>query len=154
MWREATPRGAIADLRTVYTQAGSNRWWFMGIAALTTLALFSVIASENWKGPRARPEIIYITSWPAHRTDAETKAFIEENQRRKDEREAAIAEVQKAERDMYKSLGKMSGMDVDGIEQRAAADRAREEAAAKAKTDALLKQHLAKDGEAAVGGER
>jgi len=154
MWREASPVGAIADLRTVYAQAGSNRWWFMGLAALTTFGIFSVMAYENWKGPRPKPEIIYITSWPEHRTDAETKAFIEENQRRKDEREAAIAKAQEAERDMYKSLGKMSGMDVDGIEQRAAADRAREEAAAKAKTDALLKQHLAKDGEAAVGGER
>lgn len=154
MWREATPRGAIADLRTVYSQAGSNRWWFMALAALTTFGIFSVMASENWKGPRPKPEITYITSWPAHRTDAETRAFIEENQRRKDEREAAIAKAQEEERNLYKTLGKMSGMDVDDIEQRAAADRAKDEAAAKAKTDALLKQHLVKDGEAAVGGER
>jgi hypothetical protein len=154
MWREATPTGAIADLRTVYAQAGRNRWLFMGLAALTTFGVFSVMALENWKGPRARPEIIYITSWPKHRTDAETRAFIEANQRRKDEREAAMAKAQQDERELYKALGKLSGMDVEEIDRKAAAARAKEQAAAKAKTDALLKQHL-RDGEGpAVGGPR
>jgi hypothetical protein len=154
MWREATPRGAIADLRTVYGQAGKNRWWFMGLAALTTFSIFSVMAYENWKGPRAKPEVIYITSWPEHRTDAETRAFIEENQRRKDEREAQLAKAIEAERAMYRKLGEMSGMDVDKIEQQAAADRARDEAAAKARTEAQLKQHVVEGKGAAVGGQR
>jgi hypothetical protein len=154
MWREATPVGAIADLRAVYVQAGRNRWWFLGLAALTTFGIFSVMVAQEWKKPRPKPEITYITSWPEHRTDAETKAFIEENQRRKEAREDQLAKASKAERDIYKALGKMSGMDVEAIERKADAERAKEEAAAKAKTDALLKQHL-KDSEGpAVGGER
>jgi hypothetical protein len=154
LWREATLRGAIADLRTVYEQAGKNRWLFMGLAAMTTFGIFSVMAYENWKGPRPLPEVIYITSWPEHRTDAETRAFIEENQRRKDEREAQLAKAIEAERGMYRKLGEMSGMDVDKIEQQAATDRTRDEAAAKAKTEALLKQHVVERTGTAVGGQR
>lgn len=153
MWREATPVGAIADLRAVYGQAGKNRWWLMGLAALSTIATFSLITKDSWKAARPLPEITYITSWPEHRTDAETQAFIKENQRRKEAREAAEAKLREEERKMYKALGRASGLDVDEMERRADADRARDEAAAKAEADAVLKKH-AEPGRAPVARQR
>jgi hypothetical protein len=139
MWREATPRGAIADFKTVYEQAGKNRWWIALAAALTTFGVFSIMAGESWKKARKLPEVIYINSWPADRTDAETKAFIEENQRRKDERAALEAEAEAEARKFWKALGRASGMDVEKIEAETKA-----EAAAKAKAEAAAQAPVAK----------
>ncbi len=105
---------------------------------MVTTGIFSVMAGESWKKPRARPDIIYITSWRADRTEAETQAFIKENQRRKDEEARLIAEQQKVGQDMWKTLGKVSGMDVDKIAAKAEADRAKAEAETRAKAEALI----------------
>jgi hypothetical protein len=129
MWREASPRGAIADIRTVYDQAGKNRWSIALVSALATFGLFSVMVNQSWKKERELPEITYINSWPADRTDAETKAFIEENQRRKEERAALEAKVEAETKAFWKSLGRASGMDVEAIEAQAEADRKAAEAA-------------------------
>lgn len=145
LWKETSPTGAIADLRTVYQQAGKNRWWLMALAALTTFVTFSAIAGETWKGKRPLPEITYITSWPAHRTDAETKAFIVENQKRKEARQAELDRIRATEREMYKALGRASGFDVDAMEKRAEAERKAEEAAEAARIDAIRKANAAKN---------
>ncbi|MDT9013282.1 MAG: hypothetical protein RL671_116 [Pseudomonadota bacterium] len=136
--RNVNPTGAIADFRTVFREAGGNRWRFAVLAAMVTFGMFSVMAQESWKGPRARPEIIYITSWRADRTEAETQAFIKENQRRKDEEARLIAEQQKVGQDMWKTLGRVSGMDVDKIAAQAEAERAKADAQARAKAEALV----------------
>jgi hypothetical protein len=129
MWREASPRGAIADIRMVYEQAGKNRWSIAILSGLATFGLFSVMVSQSWKKGRELPEIIYINSWPEDRTAAETKAFIEENQRRKEERAALEAKVEAETKAFWKSLGRASGMDVEAIEAQAEADRKAAEAA-------------------------
>lgn len=136
--RNVNPAGAIADFRTVFREAGSNRWRIALLSGAITIGLFSVMAQESWKKPRARPEIIYITSWRADRTDAETQAFIQENQRRKEEQERLIAEQQKIGQDVWKTLGKVSGMDVEKIAAEAEAERARAKAEAQAKAEALI----------------
>lgn len=98
------------------------------------------VVDERRKLEKARPlpEITYITSWPEERTDAETQAFIKENQRRKDQREALLKEQEKIGQDMYMALGRATGVDVDAMKAKADADRAAAEAAAKAKAEALL----------------
>jgi hypothetical protein len=128
MWREASPRGAIADLKTVYEQAGRNRWPIGLLSALTTFGMFSIMAGESWMKGRELPEITYINSWPEDRTAAETKAFIEENQRRKDERAALEAKAEAEAKAFWKALGRVSGMDVAEIEAQAAAERKAAEA--------------------------
>ncbi len=129
MWREASPRGAIADLRTVYEQAGKNRWRIAILAALTTFGTFSVMVGQSWTKQRALPEITYINSWPEDRTAAETKAFIEENQRRKEERAVLQAMADAEAKAFWKALGRASGMDVEAIEAKAEAERKAAEAA-------------------------
>lgn len=136
--RNVNPAGAIADFRTVFRDAGSNRWRFAILSAAVTVGIFSIMAQESWKKPRARPEIIYISSWRADRTDAETQAFIKENQRRKDEEEKLIAAQQKIGQDVWKTLGRVSGMDVDKIAAEAEAERARADAETRAKAEALV----------------
>ena len=138
--RNVKPAGAIADFRQVFRDAGPHRWWIAILAALTTGAVFSIMVNQSWKKQRTLPEVTYITSWPADRTEAETRAFIAENQKRK---EAALkneadsaAEGQK----LWMSVGRATGLDVDKMKQSADADKAKADAEAKARTDAILKQ--------------
>ncbi|MDE2436434.1 MAG: hypothetical protein KGM49_09255 [Sphingomonadales bacterium] len=137
-WQNVNPTGAIGDFVTVFKQAGPNRWRFAALAAVTTFAVFSLLTGETWKKPRALPEITYITSWPEHRTDAETQAFIKENQRRKEIREARWKEYDQVGQDAWMALGRASGINVDKIKSDADADKAKADADAKAKAEALI----------------
>lgn len=128
-WRHVNPRGAIADLRTVYREAGANRWRFALAAGVVTLGIFSVMWQEGMRGPPRRPSITYITSWPAGRSDAEIIASNIANQKRNDALAAEQAKRDEEVRAIYKKLGRMSGMDVEAIERKAAAERAAEEQA-------------------------
>ena len=133
------PGGAIADFRTVYRDAGPNRWRYVVLAALCTIGTFGImVVTQNWKGERQLPEITYINSWPADRTEAETKAFILANQKKKEADAAREAAYAKDAQDLWMAVGKASGMDVDAIKRQAEADKA----AAQAKADATSKTAL------------
>ncbi len=141
-WRNINPTGAIADFRTVFQQAGRNRWRFAFLAALTTLGVFSIMVQENWKKPRPKAEITYITSWRADRSQAEIIATNIANQKRKEARAAEQAQREEAVRNIYKKIGRASGMDVDGIERQARIDQAAETAAAKTKAAAITTRQV------------
>ena len=127
------PGGAIADFRSVYRDAGPNRWRYVLLAALCTVGTFGImVVTQNWKGERRLPEVTYINSWPADRTEAETKAFILANQKKKEADAARQAAYAKDAQDMYMTLGRASGMDVDAIKKQADADKAAEQAKADA----------------------
>lgn len=141
-FKNINPAGAIGDFVAVYRGAGKNRWWISLIAASLTLGSFSLITLDSWKKPRALPEITYITAWPADRTEAETKAFIAENQKRKEANEKAQQAADAELRGLWKSLGRASGIDVDSIDAKAAKERAAEQAAEKARLEQLTGQKL------------
>ena len=95
-WRQANPRGMVADFMEVFRQAGPNRWRIAVLAAAATIGLFSIMWQEETRGLPRPPEITYITVWPEHRTDAEIMASNLANQKRK-ERLAAEQEKRDAE---------------------------------------------------------
>ena len=123
-WKNVNPTGAVSDLFGVVRDAGSDRWRIGLAAAATTLLLFWLLTHESWRVPPPRPKVIYINSWPASRTMAETRAFIEANQKWNDERAAEQAKSAEEARQMYKALGRATGIDVDRIEREAKADAA------------------------------
>lgn len=128
-WNNVRPGAAIADLREVIRQAGRNRWR-IGLCAVTvTSFLFWGLLHGEWRGPPPRPKIIYINSFPADQTAAEILAFREKTQAKVDAARARDAAADKLERDMYKAIGRASGMDVDAIERQAQADAKASEAA-------------------------
>lgn len=132
------PGAAIGDFAVVFKQAGKKRWPIAIVSALLTLGIFSVMAQESWRIPRAKPEVIYISSWPLDRTEAETRAFVAENQKRKEEMEKLMAERERVGRELWSGLGRASGMDVDKIAAEAEAERAAAKAKAKAAAEALI----------------
>ena len=131
--RNINPTGAIADFRSAFSEAGPTRWRYAALAALCTFGTFGIMAiTQNWTGERRLPKITYINSWPADRTEAETKAFITANQKKKEAREKAEAEADAEAQRLWMAVGRASGMDVDTIKKQADADAA----VAKAKADA------------------
>jgi hypothetical protein len=137
--KHAKPADAIADFRQVFRDAGTYRWWIAILAALTTVGVFSIM-DQSWKKQRTLPNITYITSWPADRTAAETRAFIAENQRRKEQQQKLDREQAELGQKLWMSVGRASGVDVDKLKQQADADQAKAALETKARTDAVLKQ--------------
>lgn len=137
-FRNVNPAGAISEFVSVFREAGPNRWIYSALSVVMTLAIFSVMTGESWKKARPLPEITYITSWPEHRTDAETQAFIKENQRRKEALEARQREYDQVGQDAWMALGRASGIDVDKMKAQADAEKAKAAAEAKAKAEALI----------------
>lgn len=140
--KNANPVGAFSDFRAVYRDAGPRRWPIMAVSLLTTVGIFSIMAGESWTMPRALPKITYINSWPADRTEEETRAFIVENQARKEERAALEQAASDEGKQVWKTLGKVSGIDVAKIEAEAEADRKAAAAAEKARLEQLTGQKL------------
>jgi hypothetical protein len=128
-WRNISPSGAIGDFIAVFRSAGQHRWRFMMLAALTTFGIFYVIAQEGGRGAPRPPKVIFIQSWLGDRSDKEIIAGNIANQKRKDAQAAEEARRAEEVRQIYKTVGRLSGMDVDAIEKKAAADRAAEGAA-------------------------
>jgi hypothetical protein len=121
-----------ADFMEVVRQAGDNKWRIGIAAAACTIAVFSVMWQEGGRGAPRPPEVTYITVWDPHRTEAEIIASNIANQRRKERLAAEQARRDEDVRQMYKALGRATGMDVDAIEKKAQAERAAETARAKA----------------------
>lgn len=135
----STPRGMIADFAEVFRQAGKNRWRIAIAAALCTGGIFSVMMQEGGRGLPRPPEVTYITVWDPHRTEAEIVASNIANQRRKERLAAEQAEREENVRQIYKTVGRASGMDVDAIERKAKAEQAADAAAQKAAAGPVAK---------------
>jgi hypothetical protein len=128
----STPRGMVKDFAEVFRQAGPNRWRIAVAAAICTVAVFSVMMQEGARGKPRPPEVTYITVWDPHRTEEEIIASNIANQRRKERLAAEQAKRDEEVREMYKALGRATGMDVDAIERDAKAKQAAETAREKA----------------------
>jgi len=128
-WRNVNPTGALGDFIAVWRTAGKRRWPFVAMALSMTTGVFYVIAGESWRGPPSRPQIVYINSWTANRSDAEIARTNAENQKLQDRLRAEQAARDEKVKDIYRTLGKASGMDVARIEAEAKADAAREKTA-------------------------
>jgi len=151
-WRDVNPSGAIFDFVELFREAGPRRWPFAALAALITVLMISSLGLESWKKQRGLPEVTYITSWPIDRTEAETRAFIAENQHRKEAEQAEQATREREAQAMWMAVGRASGLDVNKMKLAADADRARETAAAAQREQQILKRIRFDPGQSAPGG--
>lgn len=143
-WQHVDPVGAVGDFITVFKQAGDNRWRIAAVAAACTFATFSMMWNEGAKGPPPAPKITFISTFAPGRTDAQIAASNRENQAFQDRLAAEQAKRDEEVRGIYKSIGRVSGMDVDAIEKKAKADEAAEkQAQAKRIADELARERKA-----------
>ncbi len=126
------PGTGIADFWSEFRRPNKWRWPILGAAALMTFGLLYTLIPGTTYGDPVRPQVTYITTLAPDRSDAEIRARNLAHQQEKERLAAEQAKRDEEVRNLYRTLGRMSGMDVERIEREAAAERARAEAAAAA----------------------
>ncbi len=139
-WKHVNPTGAIGDLVSVFREAGAGRWRNSLIAGALTFGVFSIMATQSWKIERKLPDVTYINSWPADRTEAETRAYIARNQKEKEDLQARQAAVDAEAQRLWMVVGKATGVDVDKMKAPADIDKAKDKAKQDAETRKALEQ--------------
>ncbi|MEP3049744.1 MAG: hypothetical protein ABJP48_10720 [Erythrobacter sp.] len=122
------PAPGIMDFWEEFRKPNPYRWPILVISSLPFVLIMVWATSETVYLPPERPNVTFISSFAPDRSDAEIVASNIENQAEKDEVAARQAEYEERKREAYRALGAASGFDVEEMEARAEADRAREEA--------------------------
>ncbi|MCT2557411.1 hypothetical protein N0B51_00305 [Tsuneonella sp. YG55] len=102
------------------------------LASIVPAFIFWQFVKERWRIPPPPPEVTYISTFEAGRSDDEIAASNRVNQARQDRLRAEQARREEEARDAYRALGRASGLDVDAMERRIAQQEAAERAAGRA----------------------
>jgi hypothetical protein len=121
-FKDVSLRSAGSDLIGFLRSGQHNAGLFIAACVPTALIIWMFYQDSLDKAKPPPPTVTYFESWPATRTLEESKAWIAEREKRKDE-------MRQREKDAYKAFGRAVGMDVERIEREAAAERAAKEAA-------------------------
>ncbi|KPP92938.1 hypothetical protein [Erythrobacter sp. HL-111] len=123
------PKAGALDFWHEFRKPNPYRWPILAASCLPLAVIFGWLSTETHYKEPARPTITYITTFDPERTDEEIMASNRANQEVKELREERAEAIAERKRELYKALGRATGMDVDEIERRAEAERAAEEAA-------------------------
>lgn len=122
-------KAGATDLWDYIREPRPYRWPLLALSLAIPLTGLALLTRElNFRPPDA-PKVVFISTFAEGRSDEEIRRTNIENQKRKEAREAELAELRAKKVEAYKALGRASGMDVDAIERKAKAERAREDAA-------------------------
>lgn len=127
------PTGGIADFWNEIRRPTPYRWPVLGLSLLCTFGLLFWVTKERVLVPPEPPKVSFINTFAEGRSDAEIIASNIANQKRKERLAAEQAKRDEAVKDAYRALGRATGLDVDAMERKIAADKAAEEAAGKAR---------------------
>lgn len=117
------PRPGLSDFWSEFRKPQPYRWPILAVSALPFAVIFYWAASEEVYLPPERPTVTYITSFAPDRSEAEIIASNEANQAKKDELRAQQEEFEQKKREMYRALGRATGVDVDAMEAQIEAER-------------------------------
>lgn len=121
-FKDVSLRSAGSDLIGFLRSGQHSMGLFVAACIPTALIIWMFYQDSLDKAKPPPPTVTYFESWPADRSIEESKAWIAEREKRKEE-------MRQREKDAYKAFGRAVGMDVERIEREAAAERAAKEAA-------------------------
>ena len=130
--------GGIADFWNEWKKPTPYRWPILAASFAMSGTMFYWLTKEEYYYPPEVPKVTYITTFAEGRTDEEIRQSNLENQRIQDEREAERERIEQRRRDLYKSLGAATGLDVEAMEAEAEAERAAEEQAERERLEGLF----------------
>ncbi len=123
--KDASLRRGLIDLRDFVRTDRPHKGFVFLLACLPpTMMVFGFYFDARNKSTPPPPQVMYIDSWPATRSRAESIASNTETQRLKDQQLAD-------QRARYRALGRATGLDMDKIERDAEEIRVRSEASRK-----------------------
>lgn len=134
-WNDVSPTRAVKDLALVW-KGNPYRWRALAAAAFVSGSLLYLAIPDSQRIAPPRPQVTFITSFAPDRTDDEIMASNLANQERQNlirEEQERRAEFRK---ELYRQLGRATGVDVDAMEREIARERAAEEAARQAAAEA------------------
>lgn len=135
------PGPGFADLWNELRRPHPHRWPILALSMLVTATLVWSFAKDVWYVEPAKPKVIYITTFDENRTDAQIEASNLVNQKKQDAIRALEEKRAEYSKEMYRELGRATGLDVDAMERQIKQDQAREKAA----KEANLRRMLGKD---------
>lgn len=130
--RQISPVGAVKDFSSEFSRPTPYRWHILGVSVAATFFVFMMFIPEDQLIEPRRPEVTYITSYAPGRSDEEIMATNIANQERKEALAAEQAEREELRKDMYRALGRATGLDVDAMEAEIERERAANENASQA----------------------
>ncbi len=113
-----------SDFAGQWHQPTPHRWQILGVACAATFALFMLFVPGSERKVPDRPELIFISTLDENRTEGEIIASNCANEVLKDELQALLDEREERRREMYRTLGRATFVDVDAMEAEAEAERA------------------------------
>ncbi|MBX7526049.1 hypothetical protein [Qipengyuania vesicularis] len=130
--------GGINDFIQEWKKPTPYRWPILAASFAISGSLLFWVTQEKYYYPPQEPDVTYITTYAADRTDEEIRQSNIENQRLKDEREAEEARLIERRRELYKEVGAASGLDVEAMEAQIEAEEAAAAAAERQRLESLF----------------
>lgn len=134
-WKDISPTTAVKDFRQVWTE-NPYRWRVLAIAMAITTGLMAMIIPKNERAAPERPTVTYITAFAPGRSDDEIIASNLENMKKQEAIRADQEKRAEFRKQMYRELGRATGLDVDAMEREIAEEQAAEKRAAEAEAKA------------------
>ena len=138
-FKGVNPVGSVGDFFEYWKQPTPYRWRILALAVALSFTLIVVAMPKTERAPPAKPDVIWINSWPKDRSEKEIIASNIANQKRKDAEAAVEQQRQALRKEFYRTLAKASGMDPDALERQYAPKPAAPVAAAPAAAPAATK---------------
>ena len=124
------PRGGVEDFISYWREPTPYRWQILGASVALTFTLMVLFVPESQRKTPERPDVTYISTFAPDRTDAEIIASNRENQARQDEMRVQREALEERKKEMYRNLGRATGIDVDAMQERIDREQAEARAAA------------------------
>lgn len=98
-------KGAAGDLRNMFSHMDRRRWLFLLLSIAVTFAvLFGFLIDSDFRKFAPGPQLIFVESWRADRSDAEIKA-----QQKRDQ--ALRKQAEEERRRQFQKLGNTLGVE-------------------------------------------
>lgn len=97
-----SPLAVAADLRAFFAQRSPHQLVAAALALIIPIAIITLFAVDSKDAGKPRPQLIYVKSWPADRTDEQIRA---DQKKAQADKEAFQREKQRQFKKLESSLG-------------------------------------------------
>lgn len=120
------PASGIVDFWNEFRKPTPYRWPILLVSSLPIVMIVAWASDQRVVAPLDKPEVTYITSFAPDRSDEEIIDSNAANQEVQELRRARLEELAARKKQMYRDLGRATGLDVDAMEREIAEQEARE----------------------------